>query len=798
MAEADPTVEQLRAQIEALQARVRELETAEADRRQIAGVLQESPELLRQTAESLPIVLVCVEAHTNRVLLMIGAVEEIFGYDTETFLSAPDLGAKIIHPEDSVRVYEAYRDGLVAGHPFEIEFRVFRGGTGEVVWIYQRVVPVFKPDGALACQNCFILDISQRKRAEISLRDSEARFRMLSEGALTGIYIFRRDLFLYSNPAMAKVFGYNQDEIVNRLGPLDLVQEEDRPMVLENIRTRLEGEVAAVHYEFRGRRKDGSTVFCEAIGRPIEYQGGAAILGTLVDITSRREAEAALHESERRLRAVVEAVPVVLFAIDRAGVVRLCEGRPVPELAGQPREFVGRNIRDFYPDVPEVMTSFERALAGETFTTTIAIGGQSFEVWLSPTREANGQVTSIIGVANNVTERNRLQTQLLQSQKLQSIGTLAGGVAHDFGNLLAVIIGNLSIVLRQPSLSEKARDLLRDVMNAADRASGLTQQLLAFARGGLQKPCPISLNRQVESVLQILRRAAPRGMEFSLKLPAGLPQVMADPTQMEQVIMNLCLNAVDASQPPATVELSTESVELGREQAAKLDLAPGDYVRLTVRDHGCGMDAATAERVFEPFFTTKPTGRGMGLAATEGIVRSHKGQIRIDSAPGKGTTVSVWLPTASREASREMPQPIATAAELPHGNETVLIIDELEGAARAAESSLSSLGYCVVSHTSLKSAIVFLDTNSEDVDIVLLGTNILHSTRADPLKEIRDRCPEVPLLVAGRSAEDASTKRLLKASGTGFVPKPFTMSSLSQAVRTALDKSLKSRHDPMS
>jgi two-component system, cell cycle sensor histidine kinase and response regulator CckA len=1039
MSDSDPRAAELQTEIGVLRARIRELEQVEEEHARTAAALRESEARLRQTTESLPIVLLSAEAGTNRVLLMIGAVQELFGYDRERFVADPEFGPTLIHPDDAWMVHENYVKGLASGRRFEIIYRCVHGVTGEDRWIQQTVVPILADDGSLVRQDCIILDITARKRAEEALRKSEDNYRLLAENSTDMISRHSSDAsVLYASPSCAALLGYTADELRGAKGD-DYVHPDDREALWTLVRRQFEkGE--GYRSEHRMRKKDGEYIWVETIGRPIRdrhtgqvteiicvtrditehkraerelqfqamlldqirdhitatsldgriiyvnetqaqklkrpkseiigqntaifgnnsSQGAtqteildttlsqgcwrgevvnrtadgseivvdcrtwiirdekgqpAALCGVATDITDRKQAETALRQSEERYRLLIENIdlgiamidsdyniimtnatigrmagklvseligckcftqfrgtgqrcgecpgamamtsglpaeveasdvledgstifvrgrafptrgpdgtingfievveditqrrraekalreseehlrvmatgaPIVLFSFDRNGVFLHSEGKALEALGLKPGEAVGRSVFEMYQDHPDLISHVRRALAGESFAATIEISGRSFETWYSPVFDEPGRVSRIVGISTDVTDRKRLQVQLLQSQKLQSIGTLAGGVAHDFGNLLAVIIGNLSIVLRQSSVEAKVKDMLRDVMDAAERASALTHQLLAFARGGLQKPIPTDLNRHVESVLRIVRRTAPRRIEFAVKLAPDLPHLNADPTQLEQVVMNLCLNAIEASQQPSTVEVTTSSETLDARQAGKLELAPGGYIRLCVRDHGSGMDAATIERVFEPFFSTKPTGRGMGLASTQGIVHSHKGQIHMESDLGRGTTVSVWLPVAPGEKRGEEPAPITRPGNLPRGSETILIIDDLESAAHAAQTNLSSLGYCAVSHTSLKSALTFLETNSEDIDLILLGTNTVHSTRNDPLKEIRSRCPKVPILVTGRSPADTTAARLLKRKVAGFVQKPFTLPNLATAIRTALDAS---------
>jgi PAS domain S-box-containing protein len=522
----------------------------------------------------------------------------------------------------------------------------------------------------------------------------------------------------------------------------------------------------------------------------------AHVVTAIRDFTERRRAEQALQESEELYRTLVETSPdgIVLLGTDmrilaaNQRTAELIGARGVEDLVGrhaaefvlsEDHERLGKNFRD-------VIETGRRRDTGYRLQRPDG-GTMDVETSASLLTDAGGQPRGVISVVRDVTERNRMQQQLLQAQKLESIGTLAGGIAHDFNNLLAVIVGSASVLQGRGRLSRAAKGLVKDIIEAAERGSSLTHQLLAFARGGLQRPAPTDLKPVVNSVLSILERTVAPQITFHLDWPDPLPRVMADPTQIEQVVMNLCLNAAQASQAPSTVTIRGRTEALSVRQSREMEVEVGEYLRIEVEDEGCGMDAETVERVFEPFFTTKPMGRGMGLAATQGIVRSHQGQIVVDSEPGGGTTITVWLPVVAESVPAPERPPSSVWAETPHGMETVLIVDDDGAVTHTVELLLTSLGYCPVSHIDGDEALAFLDTNREDIDLILLNVHIPNRSCEDMLAEVRRRCPDLPVLLASGADVPEQIERVRPLGISGFVRKPFSRQTLAQAIRQALD-----------
>jgi two-component system cell cycle sensor histidine kinase/response regulator CckA len=355
-----------------------------------------------------------------------------------------------------------------------------------------------------------------------------------------------------------------------------------------------------------------------------------------------------VHDTEDILKRVVDAAPVVLWAVDTAGIITLSVGRGLAGLGVKPGELVGVSAYELYRDLPETSDAIRRGLTGVEFSNKVEVQDRFLETMFSPMRDANGKITGLLGISIDVTDRHRaerdrekLQAQLLQVQKLESLGLLAGGIAHDFNNILTAILGAASTALLTLSAENPARQDVESVMAAAQRAAHLTRQMLAYSGKGLVEIRPIDLSAHVREITTLLETTVPKKVQLRLELRQGLPAIEADVAQVQQVIMNLVINGAEAiGDQQGTVLVTTGAQHLDEIYATSLiaaeELASGEYVFLEVHDTGHGMDETTKAKIFDPFFTTKFTGRGLGLAAVLGIVRGHRGAIKVYSRPGMG------------------------------------------------------------------------------------------------------------------------------------------------------------------
>ncbi len=509
-----------------------------------------------------------------------------------------------------------------------------------------------------------------------------------------------------------------------------------------------------------------------------------------------------LEHSEARLRQVLERMPALLIAFDEDRVVALwnqeCErvtGYAADEIVGNPNA-----AELIYPD-PEHLRSVraEADARGRTYrdwevTLTARDGTPRVVSWsnISAGIPIPGWASWEIGI--DVTERKRaarerqeMQEQLLQSQKLESLGLLAGGISHDFNNLLTAILGNASLALEALPAKGPARVALEAVVLASQRASLLTQQLLAYAGKGSFETRPIDLSEHVREIGSLLQAAVPKKISLRFDLGSDLPAVLADPSQMQQLVMNLVINGAEAcGDEPGTVMVRTDIREVDEHYAKSLQpqggLEPGTYLCLEVQDDGRGMDEATQARVFDPFFSTKFTGRGLGLSAALGIVRSHSGCILVYSTPGEGSVFKVLLPACDEAPDRETPAP----AEGLGGSGVILVVDDEPMICKLAVRVLTDLGYHVLTAADGEEAIEVFRERGAEIDCVLLDMTMPRMDGAETYEVIRRMRPDVIAILSSGYNEVAATQRFVGRGLAGFLQKPYSARDLGKKVQEVL------------
>jgi len=650
---------------------------------------------------------------------------------------------------------------------------------------------------SIAIENAGLLN--ERLRAESASRESEEKFRALVESALVGVYIIQDEKYAYVNPAMARIFGYTQDELLSKHPVFDVIFPADQEMVFGNFRKRIAGETDAIRYVFRGVRKDGQVIDLEVLGARAILNGKPGIIGTLIDITERKFAEEKLRDSEEKYRNLFkESVDVIYISspegkildINPAGV-KLFGYESADDLLAL------ENIDIVYED-PEYRRKFVDRLARQGFvrdfeTRVRRKDGEVVTVLdsASVVRNSEGKIIAYSGILRDITERRRLEEQLLQSQKLESLGQLTSGIAHDFNNVLGGIIGFTELAIGKIEEDHIIHNYLLRIYGLADRAAKITKQLLAFARRQILMQKDLDLNELLNDLFQLLPRL-PRERSQIIFIPGtGLKMVHADPSQIEQVIMNLAVNADDAMPKGGTITIETQNVFLDEHYCREhTNVQPGDYVMIVVSDTGSGIDSAVIKRIFEPFFTTKDIGKGtgLGLAVAHGIIRQHGGSISVYSELGKGTTFKIYLPVVEGEAEllTRKPEIIEQPAK---GKETVLIVEDNEELREFIETLLSDNGYSVVTASEGEEAIKIYETHGGAISLVVTDLVMPKMSGKELREKIGSRHPDTKFLFISGYTESTIHHGFMVNSKVDFLQKPFTTFELLGKVRKILDNS---------
>jgi PAS domain S-box-containing protein len=722
---------------------------------------------------------------SDEVYRMFGLTVQQFGATYEAFLQC-------VHPDDRAFVKAEVDAALRRIRPYSIDHRiVLPDGTERVV--HEQAEVTFDESGRPVRMIGTVLDITERKQTEETLLKLS---RATDQTADHIVVTDRKGVIEYVNAAFLRQTGFRREEVIGHT-PRILKSGRHPPAFYADLWTTiLDGQV------FRGvlcnRKKNGELFYEEKTITPIKDAQGdiTHFIATGRDITERFAMQEQLRESEARYRQLVENAMDMIFTCDAAGRLTslnrageqitgyLCEEASrltLAELAiPECRELAGRIVAQVLAD--------EDPGVQELVLTTKDHRRVVVEVSVRPLLR-EGRPAGFQAIARDITQRKRLEEQLRQSQKMEAIGRLAGGVAHDFNNVLTAIFGFTEMLLERFGHEPAARSDLEEIRGAADRAAKLTRQLLAFSRHQVVSASLIDLNELVLGMVRLLRRLIGEDIILVTSLAAQLARIKADPAQLDQVIMNLVINARDSMASGGRIEVRTLGVSAVEADARQgLGEVPGDFVLLEVSDTGCGIGPEVIEHIFEPFFTTKEQGRGtgLGLATVYGIVRQSGGQIRVHSVPGQGATFRLYFPAARGETDTQPPAP--APAELPRGQETILLVEDDAALRALAASVLRTRGYQVFPCADATEAIGVAEKLSPGrlqllvTDVVLPG--LCGFDLAQRLQEIH---PTLRVLYISGYAETAASRRALAAGHCQLLLKPFLPNDLERSVRLVLD-----------
>lgn len=658
------------------------------------------------------------------------------------------------------------------------------------------------------------------------LRKSESRFRSLVE--TTSDWIWEVDAegkYTYVSPKVEEILGYPPEEVLGRT-PFDFMVPDEVESVGSDFQRAVEAREPLVTLRNTCLRKDGAPVVLETSGEPILDPSGELVgyRGVDRDVTARTQAEAELAEARALLLASIEQCPAGILIADAPEVtIRLANsaalgirGDSAVPLSDIPAEQLPHYWQTFHLDgetryTPEELPLTRAILHGETTRDEEAIivraGGEKRWVLVNaaPVRDAKGEIVAGVVVFPDITdlrgaqeERLSLERQVLQAQKLESLGILAGGIAHDFNNILAAIIGNADLALQDLSRGDPVRSNVEEIENASRHAARLAKQMLAYSGKGKFQVEQIDIDELLRDMTHLLEASVGKKTALEFELNGVLPPFEGDATQVRQIVMNLVINASEAlEEGSGVVAIKTSVRECDRAYLdsaspvllAALDrrLVAGPYVCLEVADTGCGMDEETQARIFDPFFTSKFTGRGLGMAAVLGIVRGHRGAIVIQSRPGQGTVMQVCFPLPAPAASEPPPREDASASDEPWtGEGTILLVDDEQAVRDVGRRMLERLGFDVLTARNGSDALDAVRGRADVLVCVLLDLSMPYLDGEQTFLEMHAQHPDLRIILCSGYAEEEATEQFTGKGLAGFLQKPFRLATLRQTLRDLL------------
>ena len=699
--------------------------------------------------------------------------------------------------------------GLRDAHPqlFEILGRVARGAPPERFELFVTPLGIWVSAGVYhAAPGEFVAvfdNITERKQSEQALRESELRLQVATQASNIGPWDWNLETNeVYFSPEWKRQIGYADDEIAGEFHEWESrLHPADHDGILAAAQASVADPSIDYNVEFRLRHKDGSyrwiqtggTVMTDAAGQPTR------MLGCHVDITEQKEALIEREQLTRTMRLILESTGEGVYGLDLSGRCTFINRAAAAMFGWSADELIGKDMHalthhtradlspypaDECPITDTRMGGGPHRMDGEVFwrrdQTSFPVGYSSYPI------VEHGDIRGAVVTFADVTEKIELEAQFRQAQKLEAIGQLTGGVAHDFNNMLTAILGFAQFLEESLEADDPRRTDVTEIRHAGERAAHLTQQLLAFSRRQVLRPQVVDLNALVSELAQMLHRLIGEDVTLDTRLVEGLGKTRVDPGQIQQVIMNLVMNARDAMPEGGVLTIETANAVLDDEAVrAYPGAAAGSYIVLRVADTGGGMDEATQKRIFEPFFTTKPLGKGtgLGLSTVYGIVRQSSGFLHVESTVGRGTVFEVYIPRAGDQAA----DPIGRTADAPEkGTETILLVEDEEAVRSLARRMLEKQGYSVIEAGGCAAALS-VATDTDAIDLLVTDVRMPGGTGPALYRDLAAARPGLKVLFMSGYSDDRAEPGDPMA-GHVFLQKPFDGNALAQKVREALDR----------
>jgi len=774
-------------------------ESLEQARQQVARLkraeeaLQQSERNYREIFDNVSDAIFIHAAETGTILDVNNSMLRMFGLDRKTALAlTPNDTSLGVTPYSATEARQWLMKALTAG-PQLFEWQA-RKMDGKLFWveISLRSAEISGQRRVLA----LVRDIAERKRAEEKVKESETKLRALFEGSIYPMGLAKEGVSIMVNPAYIDLFGYSKTSEVIGNPLFDDIAPEERPRVQEFARRRSTGEPLPAFYETRGIKRDG-TVFDMAVGvSTYELGGEIYTIGILRDITKSKQAEEALRASEEQFRRIFQhSGSGMVLVSPNFHFLQVNDGF-CKFLGYTESELLGKTFQDVtFPEDRPVGGGMEAFQLEKRF-----LRKDGTVVWglVDSTLIRDGQnkplhfVTQIQDFTKHKRaeeEKKTLEAQFVQAQKMESVGRLAGGVAHDFNNMLGVILGHAEMALEQVDPTQPLHEDLTKIRQAAERSADLTRQLLAFARKQTIAPVVLDLNATVAGMLNMLKRLIGEDIDINWQPQEDLWPVKVDPSQIDQILANLVVNARDALSRAGKIIIKTVNVVLDDAYCAThVGSVPGEYALLTVADNGVGMSSEVLDHIFEPFFTTKKAGQGtgLGLATVYGIVKQNRGFIDVESEQAKGTTFRIYMPRFDAKTGQAPEKKAAKKAR--GGKETILLVEDNEQLLNLCKRILERLGYPVLAASSPEQAIHFVEEHDRDIHLLISDVVMPEMNGGELAEKLFALQPGMKCLYMSGHTADVIAHQGVLDERVNFIHKPFRTDELAAAVRSVLEQ----------
>ncbi|MFA4930913.1 MAG: PAS domain S-box protein [Patescibacteria group bacterium] len=714
-----------------------------------------------------------------------GDIEKALGYKKGELPIRNNELKSLLHPDEVDNLYHNIDSYKYRKEPFHDEYRIRHANGNWCYWI-EKGLPVIDANGHVKKWIGVCSDVTEKKKAEKDLRDSERKFRNLFENESDALTIMDAETLNFedANKASLDLYGYTKEEYL-KLNALDMTAEPRKTLksIKKNIR-RLKWKRIPFRYH---RKKDGVVFPVEITSGVFVWKGRKKIIGAVRDITERLKAEQALKNSEARFRSVFENASTGMNITDPQGRY-LDVNEAFCQMVGYAaEELKQKKFHDitFPADLAADLRMFNQLLANEIPSYQLEkryIRQDGHLVWVdlnvSLVKDHSGRPIHFIGQVIDITEKKKAEEKLIEAQKMDSIGNLAGGIAHDFNNMLSGILGHASILQIEENDATKLESI-QGIISTAERASDLTSKLLAFGRRGKNLVQATEVNKIVKEVLMILKHSINKSIKITTDLEKNLYSVDADPSQINQLLMNLCVNAAEAMPDGGTMVIHTHNVTFER---SYLGLPPGEYVYIRVTDTGYGMSEETRRQIFDPFFTTKTKGEekgtGLGLSTAYGIVKSHYGMIDVYTELEQGSTFRVYLPkgklTLSQNNTKE--------DQITNQTGTVLVVDDEKLITEMMTKMLDKMGYEVIAATNGLDGVNIYREKYHQIDVVILDMQMRDMSGKETFIHMKEINPHVRVLLSTGYGRNEEAQEILNLGVIDLLPKPYKMDELQKKI----------------